>query len=106
MPWDSRLKACAAIERGYESIEEMPFACRKGDDANAFMHELLIPCGGADVVLFDITDGTTVNVLAVRHQREDDYHCSSSSACPDSSALIQRSNVLVNDLCCRASWAD
>ncbi|MEO8385704.1 MAG: type II toxin-antitoxin system RelE/ParE family toxin, partial [Betaproteobacteria bacterium] len=36
---------------------------------------LLIPFGGAGyVALFEITDGTTVTILAVRHQREDDYH--------------------------------
>ena len=69
------LRARAAIERGYEFLEEMPFACRKADDANAFIRELLIPFGGAGyVALFEITDGATVTILAVRHQREDDYY--------------------------------
>ena len=68
------LRARAAIERGYEFLEEMPFACRKVDDVNAFLRELLISFGGAGyVALFEITDGTTVTILAVRHQREDDY---------------------------------
>ena len=26
------------------------------------------------VVLYEIEDGTTINILAVRHQVEDDYH--------------------------------
>ena len=69
------LHARAAIKRGYEFLEEMPFACRKADDANAFIRELLVPFGGGGyVALFEITDGSTVTILAVRHQREDDYH--------------------------------
>ena len=69
------LRARAAIERGYEFLEEMPFACRKADNANAFLRELVIPFGGAGyVALFEITDGATITILAVRHQREDDYH--------------------------------
>jgi plasmid stabilization system protein ParE len=35
----------------------------------------LIPFGGAGyVALFEIEDSKTVIILAVRHQREDDYH--------------------------------
>ncbi len=69
------LRARVAIRRCQESIEEMPFACRKVDDANALMRELLIPFGGAgNVALFEITDVTIVTILAVRHQREDDCH--------------------------------
>lgn len=69
------LRARAAIERGYEFLEEMPFACRKADNANAFLRELVTPIGGAGyVALFEITDRATITLLAVRHQREDDYH--------------------------------
>jgi hypothetical protein len=70
-------RACAraAIERGYGFLEKMPFACRKADDANAFLRELVIPFGGAGcVVRFEITDRATIPILAVRNQREDDYH--------------------------------
>lgn len=73
--YSAALRARAAIERGYGFLEELPFACRKADDANAFLRELLIPFGGGGyVILFEITDGATVTLLAVRHQREDDYH--------------------------------
>ena len=73
--YSAALRARAAIERGYEFLEEMPFACRKADDADAFLRELIIPFGGAGyVALFEITDGATITILAVRHQREDDYH--------------------------------
>jgi hypothetical protein len=53
----------------------MPFACRKVDDANPFLRELLVPFGRAGyVAFFDIEDEHTLTILAVRHQREDDYH--------------------------------
>lgn len=69
------LRARAAIERGYRFLAEMPFAARKVDSANPFLRELLIPFGGAGyVALFEIKDDTTLTILAVRHQREDDYH--------------------------------
>ena len=47
------------------------------NDANAYTGELLIPfgVGGTDyVALFEIIDGSTVTILAARHQRVDDYH--------------------------------
>jgi len=69
------LRARAAIERGYGLLADIPFACRKVDDDNPFLRELVIPFGGAGyVALFEITDASTVTILAVRHQREDDYH--------------------------------
>ena len=69
------LRARAAIERGYAFLSDMPFACRKADDANPFLRELVIPFGGAGyVALFEIEDEHTITILAVRHQREDDYH--------------------------------
>jgi plasmid stabilization system protein ParE len=75
LDYAAALRARAAIERGYEFLEEMPFACRKADDANTFLRELIIPFGEAGyVALFEITDGATLTILAVRHQREDDYH--------------------------------
>jgi plasmid stabilization system protein ParE len=73
--YQAALRARAAIERGYTHLETMPFACRKVDPANPFLRELLIPFGNAGyVVLFEIEDPHTLTLLAVRHQREDDYH--------------------------------
>lgn len=69
------LRARAAIERGYEFLADMPFACRKVDEDNPFLRELVIPFGGAGyVALFEIDDNQTLTILAVRQQREDDYH--------------------------------
>lgn len=60
-----------AIER---SLSRTPFAFRKAGDS-PFLRELLIPFRRAgDVALYEIDDAAHVTVLAVRHQREDDYH--------------------------------
>lgn len=70
-------KAQAAIAKSVELLEVFPFSCRKavGGDGSPFLRELIIPFGGAGyVALFEIENGRTVNILAVRHQREDDYH--------------------------------
>lgn len=73
--YTAALRARAAIERGYAFLADTPFACRKVDDANPFLRELLIPFGNAGyVALYEIDDNHTVTLLAVRHQREDDYH--------------------------------
>jgi plasmid stabilization system protein ParE len=69
------LQARTAIERGYSLLQDMPFTCRKADDANPFLRELLIPFGSSGyVALFEIENQHTITILAVRHQREDDYH--------------------------------
>ena len=42
--------------------------------SNPFLRELLIPFGAAGyVALFEIEANSIVSILAVRHQREDDY---------------------------------
>jgi len=56
-------------------LEASPFSCRKAAPDNTFLRELIIAFGASGyVALFEIDDGKTVTVLAVRHQREDDYH--------------------------------
>jgi len=40
-----------------------------------FLRELIIPFGASGyVALFEIAEDQTVTILAVRHQRESDYH--------------------------------
>jgi plasmid stabilization system protein ParE len=64
-----------ALNNGFALLRDFPFASRKADPENPFLRELIIPFGGAGyVALFEIENDTTVTVLAVRHQREDDYH--------------------------------
>lgn len=72
---EAAVRARAAMEKAYEFAEAMPFGCRKADDSNPFLRELVIPFGAAGyVVLIEIEDGETVAVLAIRHQREEDFH--------------------------------
>lgn len=69
------VRARAAIEKAYEFAEAMPFACRKAEDSDPFLRELVISLGAAGfVALIEIEDDETVTVLAVRHQREEDFH--------------------------------
>lgn len=66
--------ALAAIRAGIATLRASPFTCRKAG-RSPFLRELVIPFGRSGyVALFDIEDGSTVVVVAVRHQLEDDYH--------------------------------
>jgi plasmid stabilization system protein ParE len=70
-------RAESAIAKAVELLEIFPFSCRKagaGTD-DPFLRELIIPFGNSGyVALFEIEAGGHVTILAVRHQREDDYH--------------------------------
>lgn len=67
-------RALAAIDKGVELLQLFPFTCRKADPDNPWLRELLISFGTSGyVVLYDIEDDDTVTILAVRHQREEDY---------------------------------
>lgn len=75
---DRDLKAASRarklIAKSMEVLREFPFTCRKAMPENAFLRELVIGFGSAGyVALFEIENDETITVLAVRHQREDDY---------------------------------
>ena len=57
-------------------LATFPFTCRKNEAANEpRFRELLVPFGRSGcVALFEIENASLVTVLAVRHQREDDYY--------------------------------
>jgi len=64
-----------AIGKSIVFLQEFPFSCRKAQPDNPFLREMVIPFGAAGyVALFEIEDGKTITVLAIRHQREDDYY--------------------------------
>lgn len=70
-------QALAIIKDGLRLLEWFPFTCRKA--ANGLhgprIRELVIAFSASGyVALFEIDDAKTVTVLAVRHQREEDYH--------------------------------
>lgn len=67
--------ALQAIHDAITVLEIAPLSCRKAAPADPFLRELAIGFGASGyVLLFEIEDDRTVTVLAVRHQREDDYH--------------------------------
>lgn len=67
-------RALAAIRQAVELLKTSPFSCRKADQS-PFLRELIIPFGHTGyVALFEITDASQVVIVAVRHQRESDYH--------------------------------
>jgi plasmid stabilization system protein ParE len=68
-------RALETIRKGVDMLESFPFTCRKVDPDNPFLRELVVPFGNTGyVALFEIEDERTVTILAIRHQREDDYH--------------------------------
>lgn len=67
-------EALSAIQAGIQLLARFPFTCRKAAES-PFLRELVIPFGATGyVALFEVVDGKTVVIGAVRHQREDDYH--------------------------------
>lgn len=68
-------RAREEIGKSTEFLKDFPFACRKVDPDNPFLREILISFGGSGyVALFEVENDEFVTVLAVRHQREEDYH--------------------------------
>lgn len=62
-----------AIENALTLLETSPFACRPVT-GSPFLRELVIGFGATGyVALFEVEDAGTVTVLALRHQREQDY---------------------------------
>jgi plasmid stabilization system protein ParE len=73
--FDAAQIAVNTIKTQVESqLSNRPFIFRKAGD-NPFLRELVIPFRSAGyVALYEIEGDTTVSILAVRHQLEDDYH--------------------------------
>ena len=66
--------ALQVIEKAIELLKTFPFTCRKAQIDNPFLRELVISFGANGyVALFEIEENNMVTILAVRHQREDDY---------------------------------
>jgi len=68
-------RAFAAISKTIEFLQEFPFSCRKIDEQNPFLREVIIPFGSSGyVALFEIENNSITTILAVRYQREIDYY--------------------------------
>lgn len=69
------VRALEAIRSGIHALELTPFSFRKAVPDNPFLREIVIPFGACGyVALFEIEREDIVTILAVRHQREDDFH--------------------------------
>ena len=67
--------AFEVIKKSIQLLQDFPFTCRKAATDSPFLREMVIPFGaGGYVALFEIEADNFVTILAVRHQREDDYH--------------------------------
>ncbi|MBP1850242.1 type II toxin-antitoxin system RelE/ParE family toxin [Rhizobium halophytocola] len=72
---DLAARAYEAIAPAISQLEHFPFSHRKAPGDDALLRELLVPFGSSGfVVLYRIDGADVISVLAVRHQREDDYH--------------------------------
>lgn len=72
--WELPGRAMEAIRREFKVLEFNPFTCRIAFD-DRLERELVIPFGSTGyVALFRILSDREVVVLAIRNQREDDYH--------------------------------
>lgn len=72
---DTAQRAKDAITKTVDLLKLSPFSCRKADPSTPFLRELVISFGSAGyVALFEIENQNTVTILAIRHQREEDYH--------------------------------
>jgi len=72
---DAAQQALDALVNEIEThLSRSPFIYRKADQS-PFLRELLITFRRSGyVALYEIENGETITVVAVRHQREDDYH--------------------------------
>ena len=71
--YETAQKALTSIRAGIESLKHNPFSCRKTN--TPFLRELVISFGATGyVALFEIESNQMVTILAIRHQREEDYH--------------------------------
>jgi plasmid stabilization system protein ParE len=67
-------RALEAIEEAVTRLRLSPFVHRKAG-SSSFLRELIIQFGASGyVALFEIENASTVTILAVRHQLEDDFH--------------------------------
>ena len=67
-------RALEAIRGAFDILGVSPYSCRKAARDNPYLRELIIPFGSEGyVALYEIEPRNVITILAVRHQREDDY---------------------------------
>ncbi len=69
--------AVVAIEKAYEFLKFIPESCRRAQTQfeDSGYREMIVKFGRSGyVILFEIQADETVSVIAIKHQRESDYH--------------------------------
>ncbi|RXT28864.1 plasmid stabilization protein [Rhizobium leguminosarum] len=68
-------RAINAIQKALMILQDFPLMARRASADDPLLRELVVPFGSAGyVILFKVMNETSIIVLAVRHQREEDYH--------------------------------
>ncbi|GLR58319.1 type II toxin-antitoxin system RelE/ParE family toxin [Rhizobium leguminosarum] len=68
-------RAINAIQKALMILQDFPLMARRASADDPLLRELVVPFGSAGhVILFKVMSETSVIVIAVRHQREEDYH--------------------------------
>ncbi|XHS78049.1 type II toxin-antitoxin system RelE/ParE family toxin [Burkholderiaceae bacterium UC74_6] len=71
---DEPVAVIHTVRSSIQALQRFPFTCRKAGES-PFLRELIISHGHTGyVALFDIQSGDRITIVAIRHQREDDYH--------------------------------
>ncbi len=72
--YTAALRARIAIEKAYALLTDFPLSCRRVSDDNPSLREMLVSFGNTGYVLLFEVAPSVVTLLAMRHQREEDYH--------------------------------
>jgi plasmid stabilization system protein ParE len=70
-------RAIDTIDSAINAMRQHPYICRKAADGmlGRYWRELIVDFGSSGyLVLFEITGEETLTIMAVKHQRESDYH--------------------------------
>lgn len=70
-------RALDTIESSFDALARFPWSCRKAAQGSLGpqFREHIVSFGSAGyVALFEIEDEHTITVLAIRHQRENDFY--------------------------------
>ena len=69
-------KALAQVTGALGLLESFPYSCRKAESAkpDPFLREMIISFGSSGYVALFRIESEFVTVLAIRHQRESDFH--------------------------------
>jgi len=70
---DLAQRALDTLMRAIGVLHEFPYTCRKAEPGNPFLRELVVPFGGYGYIALFHIDKAHVTIVALRHQREDDW---------------------------------